>query len=96
MKRFFPSMISQPATLRKLLFCYESLFILGFHSEDGLLTVEDNVATTLSDIYRDASLEIGYQVVDCNGQNQTGNIGGLLVFMVNFSAINSESIEQAS
>jgi len=55
-----------------LLFSYKSLFIvrifiLGFYSEDGLMTVEHNVATTLSDIYRDTSLEIGYQVVDCIG-----------------------------
>lgn len=44
------------------------------------MTVEDNVPTTLSDIYRDASLEIGYQVVDCNGQNQTGKHGGISVY----------------
>ncbi|XP_062618979.1 L-sorbose 1-dehydrogenase-like [Saccostrea cucullata] len=43
-----------------------------YHGIGGPLTVSDAKATPLSDIYRQGMKEMGYEVVDCNGEKQIG------------------------
>ncbi|XP_061193348.1 L-sorbose 1-dehydrogenase-like [Saccostrea echinata] len=43
-----------------------------YHKKGGPLTVSDGTATPLSDVYRRGMEELGYSVVDCNGESQIG------------------------
>ena len=45
----------------------------GFHGRDGPLSVEDPWVTQLSDAFIEAGMELGYDHVDVNGINQTGD-----------------------
>lgn len=57
------------------------MFISDYHNPNGSLVVSDMTTNKLADIFINAGLELGYNAVDTNAEEQLGKCLNLVVIL---------------